>query len=192
VFERPEAGMRDVPRDTVKITIEMPGSYRGVEMPRDLLVQDDAELARIALEERKSDEESSGLSDLDDSDSELSELDEEMSENNDESDSELSELDDKMFEGWLTQAENMPLERQKEQNAQEADQKDDDDSDSELSELDDEMLEGPEMEFLHARWPTREEKAEMVRQKEEDSNESDSDLSELDEKEQGGGGDDRA
>jgi hypothetical protein len=148
VFERLEAGKRAVPRGTVKVTIEMPESYSGIEMPRDLLVRDEAELARVALEE-ENDDESSGLSDLDDadSDSELSELDdemfeapgmeflhtqrpareEEMNDKDDENDSnsELSDLDEEMFESCITRAEK----EAKKEKAQEAEQEDNDESD---------------------------------------------------------------
>jgi pyruvate/2-oxoglutarate dehydrogenase complex dihydrolipoamide acyltransferase (E2) component len=66
VFERLTKGARAVPQGTLKITIEMPATYTGIQMPADLLVRDDDELARIEREEQ------------DDDDSELSDLDDEM------------------------------------------------------------------------------------------------------------------
>jgi hypothetical protein len=157
VFERLETGKRAVPRGTVKVTVEMPGAYSDIEMPRDLLVRDDAELAKIALEEENSEDESSGLSDLEDedTDSELSELEDEMFEGprmeemrewDDESDgdSELSELDDEKLEALLTQVKKLQeAKKAKAQEAQEA-QENDYDGDSDLTDLDDDEQEDDE------------------------------------------------
>jgi hypothetical protein len=60
VFERLGEDKREVPRGTIKITVEMPAGYTGM-MPRDLLVRDHAELERIARE--GNDDESDELSD---------------------------------------------------------------------------------------------------------------------------------
>jgi hypothetical protein len=73
---------RAVPRSTIKITIEMPEDYSGVELPRDLLVRDDAELARITRDEAKrqmvQEAEYEDDDDDNDEDSELSDLDDEL------------------------------------------------------------------------------------------------------------------
>jgi U3 small nucleolar ribonucleoprotein component len=68
VLERLAKGARAVPRGTVKIiTIEMPASHAGIQIPRDLFVRDNGELERIAREGND-----------DDDDDELSNLDDEM------------------------------------------------------------------------------------------------------------------
>jgi U3 small nucleolar ribonucleoprotein component len=74
VLERLAKGARAVPRGTVNIiTIEMPASHTGIQMPRDLLVRGDGELERIAREGNDNDDD-----DDDDDDDELSDLDDEM------------------------------------------------------------------------------------------------------------------
>jgi hypothetical protein len=65
-----------VARGTIKITIEMSGAHTDVQMPRNLLVRDAAELARSASEEER-EEEDKEEDDEDGSDDELSDLDEE-------------------------------------------------------------------------------------------------------------------
>jgi hypothetical protein len=133
VFERLQARKRAVPRGTIKITIEMPAAYTGVEMPRDLLVRDDAELARIAMAEQMAD---------DDDDSEL----------NDDDDSELSELEDEMFEGpemWFLHARRLTQEERKEakkQNSHEAEDKDRNDDEEKDNEDEEENEDGEEGE----------------------------------------------
>jgi hypothetical protein len=96
VFERLQKDKRGVPKGTIKITIEMPASYTGIQMPRDLLVRDDDELERIAREGNNDDD--------------------------DESDDELSDLEDEMFAGpemWYltttgTRKQREAMERKKE------------------------------------------------------------------------------
>jgi U3 small nucleolar ribonucleoprotein component len=66
VFERRQKDKRGVSKGTIKITIEMPASSTGIQMPRDLLVRDDDELERIARDGNDDDESDDELSDLDD------------------------------------------------------------------------------------------------------------------------------
>jgi hypothetical protein len=73
VLERLAKGARAVPKGTIKITIEMPASYTGIQMPRDLFVRGDGELERIAREGNDNDND-----DDDDDDDELSNLDDEI------------------------------------------------------------------------------------------------------------------
>jgi hypothetical protein len=88
----------------------MPAAYTGVEMPRDLLVRDDAELAKIAMEEQ-------------------------MAEDDD--DSELSELDDVMFVGpgmWFHHARRLAQEEREQAKRQKAHETEDEDKDTDNDE----------------------------------------------------------
>jgi hypothetical protein len=82
----------------------MPAAYTGVEMPRDLLVRDDAELAKIAMEEQMAEDD----------------------------DSELSELDDEMFVGpgmWFLHARRLTQEEREQAKGQKAHETEDEDED---------------------------------------------------------------
>jgi hypothetical protein len=97
VLEPLAKGARAVPKGTIKITIEMPASHTGIQMPRDLLVRDDGELERIARE---------GNDDDDDDDND----------NDDDDDDELSNLDDEMFkdpEMWYLDLHRRPTREQR-------------------------------------------------------------------------------
>jgi U3 small nucleolar ribonucleoprotein component len=104
VLERLAKGARAVPKGTIKSTIEMPASYTGIQMPRDLFVRGDGELERIAREGNDNDDDDN---DDDDDDDELSNLDDEMFK-----DPEMWYLD---LHGRPTREQRRKMERKKEE-----------------------------------------------------------------------------